>query len=199
MPGDEVRRPSRPRIFFAALPPVAWSKDALRRFISLGLMRELGTSLFAPENWHQSFSERIFDPTTRDRDALLRVGDRISAHACTLLFNRIEGPDPSAPKQHCTLHAYGKPKAFQVLLAAVQRELIEAGFDQIATGVNPHLTLSYWAPRAFERIPLDPPIPWTIDSLCLVIGGGDPYHYEVLGRWPLLPDLDPPVTQSSLF
>lgn len=186
-------------MFFAALPPTAWSKDALQRFNALGLMRELGTTLFPAENWHQSFSERIFDPTTRDRDALLRVGDLISAHACTLLFNRIEGPDLAAPKQHCTLHAYGKPTAFKELLAAVQRQLIDAGFDQIATGVNPHITLSYKAPRAFDKIALDPAISWTIDTLCLVIGSGDPYGYEVVGSWPLLPELDPPATQSSLF
>lgn len=186
-------------MFFAALPPTAWSKDALQRFNALGLMRELGTTLFPAENWHQSFSERIFDPTTRDRDALLRVGDLISAHACTLLFNRIEGPDLAAPKQHCTLRAYGKPTAFKELLAAVQRQLIDAGFDQIATGVNPHVTLSYKAPRAFDKIALDPAISWTIDTLCLVIGSGDPYGYEVVGSWPLLPELDPPVMQSSLF
>ncbi len=89
--------------------------------------------------------------------------------------------------------------AFKELLAAVRRQLIDAGFDQIATGVSPHVTLSYKAPRAFDKIPLDPAISWTIDTLCLVIGGGDPYGYEVVGSWPLLPELDPPATQSSLF
>ena len=188
-----------PRIFFASLPSAAWSKEALQRFNPLGLMGELGTALFPSGNWHQSFSERIFDPTTMERDALLRVGDRISAHACTLLFNRIEGPDLSAPKRHCTLRAYGKPKAFQRLLSAVQRPLIDAGFGQIATGVTPHITLSYRAPRAFKNIPLEPEIPWAIDTMFLVIGGGDPYGYEIVGSWPLLPELDPPITQSSLF
>ena len=162
-------------------------------------MRELGISQFPVENWHQSFSERIFDPTTRDRDALLRVGDRVSAQACTLLFNRIEGPDLAAPKQHCTLRAYGKPTAFKALLASVQHQLIDAGFDQIATGVTPHVTLSYKAPHAFDKIVLDPPISWTIDTLSLVIGSGNPYGYEIVGSWPLLSELDPPATQSSLF
>ncbi|MEJ2791661.1 MULTISPECIES: hypothetical protein [unclassified Pseudoxanthomonas] len=171
----------------------------LQRFISIGLIRELGTTLFPSGNWHQSFSERIFDPTTRDRDALLRVGDRISARACTLLFNRIEGPDLAAAKQHCTLRAYGKPKAFLELLASVQRSLADAGFSQIATGVTPHITLSYRATRTFDSVPLAPAISWTIDTLCLVIGSGDPYRYEVIGRWPLLSELDPPATQPSLF
>lgn len=171
----------------------------LQRFISIGLIRKLGTALFPSGNWHQSFSERVFDPTTRDRDALLRVGDRISAHACTLLFNRIEGPDLATAKQHCTLRAYGNPKAFRELLASIQRSLTDAGFGQIATGVTPHITLSYRATSPFDNIPLTPAISWTIDTLCLVIGSGDPYSYEVIGRWPLLPELDPPATQSSLF
>lgn len=186
-------------MFFAALPTAGWSQDALQRFTGLGLLRELDASLFPPENWHQSFSERIFDPTTKDRDALLRIGDRISAHASTLAFNRIQGPAMAAPKQHCTLHAHGKPKSFSRLHEAVQGSLIDAGFGAIATGVTPHITLSYRAPRPFETIRLDPAIPWTIDALCLVIGGGDPYGYEIVGRWPLLPELDPPVAQPALF
>ncbi|WFC41986.1 hypothetical protein [Pseudoxanthomonas sp. SE1] len=167
----------------------------LQRFISIGLIRKLGTALFPSGNWHQSFSGRVFDPTTRDRDALLRVGDRISAHACTLLFNRIEGPDLATAKQHCTLRAYGNPKAFQELLASIQRSLTDAGFGQIATGVTPHITLSYRATSPFDNIPLTPAIKlgqqWPAPDNLVAIGIPATNH-QAQG-------IDPPATQSSLF
>jgi len=30
-------------------------------------------------------------------------------------------------------------------------------------------------------------VEWTLDELLLVEGGGSPYHYQIKGRWPLLP------------
>ena len=77
--------------------------------------------------------------------------------------------------------------------------LADAGHAAIATGVSPHITLSYCARDTLEKIALDPPLAWTIDELLLVIGGGQPYAYEVIGRWPLLPETDPPATQMGLF
>ena len=191
--------PAPPRAFFAALPTPTWIESAVQRFVGIGLVPELGETMFSPENWHQSFSERIFRPTAKQLDALSEVGASISAHAGTLDFNRIEGPDLNAGNVHCTLRARGTPKAFSALHEEIQKRLIQAGFDEIATGVTPHLTLSYEARKSFDNIPLNPPIPWTILDLCLVVGGGDPYRYEVIGRWPLLPELDPPVTQPGLF
>ncbi|MET0892376.1 MAG: hypothetical protein ABWY01_02270 [Pseudoxanthomonas sp.] len=171
----------------------------MQRFVDIGLVRELGDTMVASQNFHQSFSERIFRPTAEQLDALSGVGARISAPGGTLQFNRIEGPNLHAGRLHCTLRAKGMPKAFLALRQEVQRRLIQAGFEEIATGVTPHLTLSYEAPHSFDNIQLDPPIPWTIVELCLVIGGGNPYRYEVIGRWPLLPELDPPIVQPALF
>jgi RNA 2',3'-cyclic 3'-phosphodiesterase len=188
-----------PRMLLLAMPPPTWVEDTLRRLVQLELPQRLGSRLFAPRNWHQSFSERIYAPTVRDREALLEVGGAISAHACTLHFNRIEGPRAGADRSHCTLRARGVPKAFSSLLRQVQQELVHAGYEAIATGVTPHVTLSYDALDAFETLTLDPPIPWTIDALCLAIGGGESYRYEIIGRWPLLPEVDPPVAQPGLF
>ena len=97
------------------------------------------------------------------------------------------------------MRAFGTPKGFSRLLLQVKNQLVSNDLGQIATGVTPHITLSYNADRSFSNTLVDPTIPWTIDELCLVIGGGDPYGYEVIGRWPLLPELDPSVTQPLLF
>ncbi|MCR6662094.1 MAG: hypothetical protein NVV60_02830 [Luteimonas sp.] len=186
-------------MLFIALPPASWVEDTLQRLAGYGVPERLGRRLFQPANWHQSFSERIHSPTADDREALLRVGAALSARACTLEFNRIEGPQPGAGRAHCTLRARGVPKAFASLLQSVQQQLRAVGHAAIATGVTPHVTLSYNARQQFDNIALNPPIPWTIDEICLVIGGGDPYGYEVIGRWPLLPEIDPPVAQPGLF
>ena len=55
------------------------------------------------------------------------------------------------------------------------------------------------APRLLPRLRLAQPVWWAYDELRLVLGTGQPYHYQVLGRWPLLPDPDPPQTQQPLF
>ncbi|AND67682.1 hypothetical protein ATSB10_02280 [Dyella thiooxydans] len=155
--------------------------------------------MFALANLHQSFSERIFSPTASDRAALLRVGAAVSASSCTLDFNRIEGSAGLPGHIHWRMSAYGVPRAFTALLKEVQQRLAEAGFGHIATGVTPHMTLSYSAPSPLNKIVLDPPLRWTIDELCLVMGGGHPYRYEIIGRWPLLPEIDPPAMQPALF
>ncbi|TDK25099.1 hypothetical protein E2F46_08015 [Luteimonas aestuarii] len=182
-----------------ALPPPTWVEGTLRRLVQLEVPQRLGSRLFVPENWHQSFSERIYSPSARDKDALSKLGKTLSAHACTLHFNRVEGPRAGADRAHCTLRARGVPKAFSSLLRQVRQGLVHAGYEGIATGVTPHMTLSYNASDAFDTLALDPPIAWTIDELCLVVGGGDPYRYEVIDRWPLLPEIDPPVAQPGLF
>ncbi|MET0582424.1 MAG: hypothetical protein ABWZ08_10705 [Pseudoxanthomonas sp.] len=190
---------SPPRAFFAALPPPSWIEIAERRFIETGLVQKLGETIVPVENLHQSFSERIFRPTAEQLDDMAHVGASIFAHAATLYFNRIEGPDLNAGKTYCTLRARGMPPAFLTLRGEIHNRLIKAGFKEIATGVTPHMTLSYGARSSFENIQLNPPIPWTIIELCLVIGSGNPYRYEVIGRWPLLPEMDPPIAQPQLF
>ena len=194
-----MSRIAKPRLFFATMPPPALVEyiGALRE--RLGLDKRLGSALFALANLHQSLSERIFSPTDEDCASLLRVGAAVSASSCTLDFNRIEGPAGLPGHIHWRMSAYGVPKAFTALLKEVQKRLAEAGFGHIATGVTPHMTLSYCAREPLDKIVLDPSIRWTIDELCLVIGGGHPYRYDIIGRWPLLPEIDPPITQPDLF
>lgn len=191
---------SKPRLFFAAMPPPQFVAAGRRMLAAHGLDVRLGDRMFAPSNWHQSFSERIFAPTTADCDALRQIGEKVSARACTLHFNRIDSTVHPSGRIYWTLRARGRPKAFDALLGAVKAPLAAAGYDAIATGVTPHVTLSYSAhDRLGETLELDVPLEWTIDELRLVIGGGEPYGYQALGRWSLQPELDPPVAQPALF
>jgi 2'-5' RNA ligase len=190
---------AEPRVFFAALPQPALRDDISALLVRLGLDKRLGSVLFALANLHQSFSERIFSPTEEECAALLQVGSAVSASACTLHFNRIDGSGDLPGRNHWTMRARGVPKPFAALCREVRRRLCDAGFGRIATGVTPHMTLSYCARDTLDKIVLDPPIAWTIDELCLVVGGGNPYRYDITGRWPLLPEIDPPATQPGLF
>ncbi|WP_066097854.1 2'-5' RNA ligase family protein [Xanthomonas massiliensis] len=189
----------RARLFFASMPPPAWREQAQARVAAHDLDRRLRGAMFAPGNWHQSWSERVFDPTPAECDALLRVGAAILAHACTLHFNRIDGSGDEPGRIHWTLRARGRPRAFDATAACIRTALADAGHAAIATGVTPHMTLSYCARETLQRIALDPPLAWTLDELLLVVGAGRPYAYEVIGRWPLLPETDPPATQMGLF
>lgn len=190
---------SKPRLFFAALPSPSVVAAMQAVVLAHKLDLRLGRDLFAPENWHQSLSERIFDPSDADIESLMAVGDAIRAHACTLSFNRIDSQLTQAGKIQWTLRARGKPTAFEDLKAVVQAALKQAGHPDIATGVTPHVTLSYGAPEMLEKIDVSPVIDWTLDEIMLVIGGGQPYRYEVIGRWPLLPEIDPPQQQFDMF
>ena len=166
-----------------------------------GLEQWLGPRLFAPGNWHQSLSERKFDATRTDMVLLRAVGERVHAHAhaCTLQYNRVDCNLTPAGKYYVTLRAKGKPKAFEALSKALQDALRAANYGDMATGVTAHTTLSYDAPSPMEKIDIDPSIDWTINELLLVHGNGDPYRYDVIERWPLLPERDPIVTQAGLF
>jgi len=187
------------RLFFAAMPPpdtVAAVRALLDRH---GLEQWLGPALFAPDNWHQSLSERVFNPTRADIALLRGVGDSVQAHACTLQYNRIDSSVTPKGRIHVTLRPRGRPRAFADLNDAVRARLAACGYDATATGVTPHTTLSYYAPGQIDRIELDTPLHWTIDELLLVHGNGRPYRYDVIDRWPLLPERDPPIPQIGLF
>ena len=185
-------------MFFAAMPPPAVRmaiEEAAREY---GLLDALGRALFAPGNWHQSLSERIFAPNDAQIEQLRVVGAAVRAHATTVAYTRIDSAANLSGRIHVTLRA-GSNAAFKPLLGAVQQALQQAGQGAIATGVTPHVTLSYDAPALLPTVRLPEPLRWTIDELLLVVGHGRPYRYDVLGRWPLLPERDPPPVQIGLF
>lgn len=122
------------------------------------------------------------------RARLRRVGDRISATAFTLQFNRIRGHD------HWELRCRGRPDGFEATLGAVRAELLRS--DLQAPGHTPHITISYRAPEPLKAVSIAP-IEWQLNEILLVVGHGHPYRYEVIDRWKLSPA--PPSRQLPLF
>lgn len=185
-------------MFFAAMPPVTVRMAIEATAREQGVLDALGRSVFAPGNWHQSLSERIFDPTDAQVYQLRDVGAAVQAHACSVSYTRIDSAPNLSGRIHVTLRA-GSNTFFKPLLGMVQQVLQQGGQGAIATGVTPHVALSYGAPALLPNVRLPEPLRWTINELLLVIGHGRPYCYDVLGRWPLLPERDPQPTQMGLF
>ena len=154
--------------------------------------RQLGRALFVPTNWHQSLSDRYWEGDSPDLlERLLRAGDQVLAQAVSMTLNRIV-----AAGEHWAFKARGKPSAFAELLVAVRRALLTEGIDDRA-GHTAHVTISYTAPTQLSPPKIKEAVEWILDEIQLVVGGGSPYHYEVLGRWPPRPL--PGNSQLSLF
>lgn len=180
-----------PRLLFIAKPPPEVLDAMQATLMERGLDARLGREMFSAKNWHQSLSDRNFDASERSRQRMLRAGARVRAHVCTLTLNRIRGQGRDI-STHWAYHARGEPANFTALVDAVRAALREEGVGS-ESGHTPHVTISYEAPDQLKTIHITP-IPWTIDEILLVKGGGNPYRYHELGRWPLLPD-----RQASLF
>jgi 2'-5' RNA ligase len=186
---------AEPRVFFAALPDPQ-TRDALwAALVASGLDRQLRNELFPPGNWHQTFSGRHFSPTPDIVRRLLCAGARIRAHAFALSLNRIGGG--TGARIHWEFRARGRPAEFDALLAAVQRALAEEGLGDME-GHRPHVTVSYRAPHPLASVAIVP-VEWMVREIVLVEGGGSPYRYRILGRWPLLVPEEPAGRQIALL
>lgn len=186
---------SVPRYFFGALLGPDASGQWLTQLAAAGVALKLGRRMLAPENWHQTLSGRHFNPDDATLARLIEAGARIDASAVTLRFNRVVWTEGEA-RNHCTLLSHGRPAEFDALLAATQRALAEVGLGD-PEGHRPHITLSYDAGELQPTVQLIP-IEWTINEVLLLKGHGDPYRYDVIGRWPLLPPASP-QHQDDLF
>lgn len=161
-----------------------------------GLDERLGEAQFESGNWHQSFSDRQ-DDKPKVRAAMLRAGARVSAPSFVMTLNRINGTGVGPRGIHWAFRAMGKPKGLEAVLTSVRAALESEGIDD-DSGHGPHLTISYKAPTPLPSVAIEP-IEWMVDELLLVRGGGQPYRYEVVGRWPLAAAPEPPQQQFGLL
>lgn len=186
-----------PRCFFAAMPPAQVAGQLFARVVDAGVAAKLGRRMWPLQYTHQSLSGQHSDPDPATVARLMQAGARIVANATTLTFNRVawsqDGPDA---RVYCSLLAKGRPPAFDALLESVQRALGSVGLGD-DEGHRPHMTLSYDAGSLQTSVRLLP-LEWTIDEVLLLKGHGQPYRYDVLGRWPLLPATSP-QHQDDLF
>ena len=174
-----------PRCFFMSQPQKAVREHLHAELRRIGLVKQLGRrALFPPLNWHQSLSDRFEDdPELIER--LLSIGPRISAHALRFKIDRVEstrGPQDT----HWAFKPEQTPVDFDPLLLSV-KAAISTVDRRPQGGHTPHITVSYRAPEHLRAMVQIQPVEWIMDEVLFVRGGGTPYHYEVLGRWPLLP------------
>lgn len=163
--------------------------DELRLEIVSALQVHCGLSPietgWAAANLHMSLSDRHY---RSDPAPMLRACERVRVPAFDLTLNRItyEG--------HLTLRALGdKPRAFVELIESIRQELAKEGIDDV-TGHTAHITLSYDSPIRLDRSIHLKPMALPVDEFELVVGGGDPYAYTTIGKWPLGPRV-----QADLF
>lgn len=178
------------RLLLIAQPQPAVRSAMINAVATSGLDELLKDVLFAPGNWHQSLSGRYPD-TSHFRQTLLGAGNRISASAFSMFFNRITSEGNRVGAIQYGFRGMGNPKGLQDLLLAVRHSLLEEGIEE-SMGHRPHATISYFAHARAEPCAIEP-IEWKVDEVRLVQGGGQPYHYRVLAHWNLLP----PQVQSS--
>lgn len=184
----------REGLIVMARPPAQVRHAIAARLDAFALTEEEVRVMVASANWHQSLSDKY---PMACREKLLRACDGLVASSASLTFDRIASDRDPANPIHWTLKGRtDKPPAFAELLDAVKRRLNAEGIaDRL--GHNAHVTLSYFAKRQLDpnrkTVPIAP-IAWTIDQIELVVAGGDPYGYQTLMQWPLLPP-----RQAALF
>jgi RNA 2',3'-cyclic 3'-phosphodiesterase len=167
-----------------SLTPPAVREHLLAELRRLQLMELLGGTLFPPLNWHQSLSDRFEDKPSLI-EQLLGIGSKISARAVKLKIDRIEsasGPEGT----HWAFKPDKKPVDFDELLQSIQTAISSLAPRRKAKPAA-HVTISYWAPQHLRKMMPIEPVEWLIDGLQIARGHGDPYCYEILGSWQLLP------------
>jgi len=169
---------------FMTRPPPCVLDPMHAAMAACGLVNLAGANLFAPENWHQSLSDRH---NSSRREALLRAGARVQAAAFPIVLNRFRSSGVDPGHIHWEMTSRGaKPQGLVDLLDNVRLNLgLEGVHDP--SGHTAHVTICY---RAFEvlspSIPIVP-ITWTVDAFELVVVEGSPYRYTTIERWPLAP------------
>jgi len=176
---------SESRLLFMILPPAEIREALSTAFERTGLMSELGDALFAPTNWHQSVSDRYAD-IAANRERLRDAGAAVRAAPFLMSFERLgsrgktAGVDLHWEFQSRRKKVDGLIQLIDTLNARLADQQMDAG-----GGHTPHITVSYRAPRVLETTELGTPVLWRVEDFVLARGGGFPYRYEVLDRWPL--------------
>lgn len=185
------------RCLFIGMPPAAPCRQLTVELERRGLDTRLGADLFPSSNWHQSLSGR-FEDEPRVIDQLRAAGDTLSARAVQLRLDHIES-QPGPAGMHWAFRADHTPTDFKTLVRGLGAAITaQTAIKPIKP--TPHITISYWASERLPRMVTIAPVDWMLDEVLLVRGGGRPYHYEVIARWPLQPPCDQPIAeQQSLF
>lgn len=194
---DPQRNRNEPRLLFVALPGASVNDGIDGLLASHPVGNRLGRAAVPRANRHQSLSDRYVD-TPEMRERMSRAGESVRAQALTLAFERLCS-GPRNPGSHLWLvrPAQKSSKQLDAVVRAINAALVAQGLPP-GGGHSPHVTLSYSAALALPGDEPIAPVEWSIDTIELVVGGGNPYRYETLGSWRLAPE-PPRLVQSSLF
>lgn len=185
------------RLLFIARPTPA-VRAALEELLARhGILALLGRQLFAPGNWHQSLSARYVD-TPQVRELLARAGDRLRTQSIHIAFERLVTGLKEPDVFHWDIRPKGSGNELDDVVQALKDRISREGLPLAEHGHAPHFTLSYGAKASLPNPLTVGPVPWTVDTIELVAGGGKPYRYTTLRQWALGPAPPPPL-QSSLF
>ncbi len=160
-----------------AKPPEEVREGLLRLIDGMGLPSRLGDALFAPGNWHQSLSTRFPDAPGLSQ-VLARLASSIQVAPFMMRLDRLGATSGGGGKIHWRFRPASEPPGLRALVDAIQT------VSQAEIAPTAHVTISYRAPGKLSTLRVAP-VYWKIDEFLLVRGGGDPYHYEEIGRWPL--------------
>ena len=168
------------RLFFAIKPaPVAIPAiDATRR---LYCPRD------AVRNEHLHVTMEIFDDHVGMPDTLAgtltTIGDDIDIPGFLLPLGRVIGTTRSV-----ALRPKGRSTGLALLQQAIHERVIGAGLSvREGLSFSPHMTLGYRDGPSFARS-IDP-IAWQVEELVLVHSHVGQTRHDILGRWPLAPEL----------
>lgn len=194
---DPVRNRNEPRLLFVALPSASVNDGIDGLLASHPVGSRLGRAAVPRANRHQSLSDRYVDMPDI-RELMARAGESVRAQALTLTFERLCS-GPRSPGSHLWLVRPAQKSSRQLdnAIRAINAALVAQGLPP-GGGHSPHVTLSYSAAQALPNDESIAPIEWSIDTIELVVGGGNPYRYETLDSWRLAPEA-PRLVQSSLF
>jgi 2'-5' RNA ligase len=187
-----------PSLFFMAKPQSRVRQAMLQVLANAGWDRQLGDTLFAPDNWHQSLSHPVAS-TPALRQGMLEAGPHIQATAFTMALRHVRAKAGLDNAIHWAFTGQGAPRPFAALVEAVRLSLRRLALDGMP-GHSRHVTVSYRAPGPLASTEIVP-IPWRIDEVLLVesAGSGAGFHYRQLGRWPLRAAPPGPESQRALW
>ncbi|WP_101926004.1 MULTISPECIES: hypothetical protein [Luteimonas] len=185
-----------PFLMFIARTPGAVISELLRVATAAGLVSRLGDRLFDPSNSHQSLSDR-HDDTHAELMRMIQVGDGLQAHAFDFSLDRIASGGRDRVDWRFESSA-GKTPEFLALLVAMRAAF--ANVDGIEDQVRhaPHVTFAYGAPAAIPTVRF-PAVSWHLARIELVRRMRDPYRYDTLAGWDLLPPTHRGAAQPPLF
>lgn len=190
-PGSDL-----PRVFFLARLHAACTTVLASRLDMHGILALLGKDVFSFDLLHQSLSDRYAD-TPEIRRRLLLAGASVRAQAFTLTLDRLQCASNDRGSRNVDVRMHGGCGALEALVQAINGAIAQHGLP-MGGGHTPHITISYGFRGVMPRTRTLPSVDVTIDAFELVVGGGTPYSYTTLGKWPLAPQT-PPTLQPQLF